>query len=308
MKLLKYGLLTVLALNGVSCLGMEQKKEEKKQIHLDQFDIVVNVGQFNSRQGNQAIAVCCKDKTNKAEVAIANLDMWPNGTKEVFGQMRLNYESSYKELFDKYQDKRGPIVYLSYFKIWHNNYKGQGLGTQFFVRVFQEIKRLYPDTIFYFWYASALDGAHKKEDLLRFYRNRGGIELKKELLNKKTKEQKEQEKNVLMEQVVKNESTIQGMQMQKNVLSNSKKDIVTPIILLGSEIGCFDCMMSFYNALISHKMSELDSDVLTANMAINRIRRDIYSIENPPSSIMKDVFYIDMQEYAKRTLPLKSKL
>lgn len=70
-----------------------------------------------------------------------------------------------------------PFVYLSYFKIFNDKFKNQGLGKQLFEYGLYEAKKMFPKAM-YFWTAVPLDGPHKKSALLRFYKNRGGIMLK----------------------------------------------------------------------------------------------------------------------------------
>jgi GNAT superfamily N-acetyltransferase len=188
MKLLKYSLLAALALNGASCLGMERQVTKKIDLHKDYYVCMLNqeFTYFDKalRPTGESFTFFCCDKCTDEPVASADMYHYYIQSQEHMERVADRYEKCYGALFEKYDYEKGPLAELRRFRILDPDLKGKGLGTQFFKKVMECLALYNTKTEICFWKAYPLDGHSKREALLKFYRNCGAHEIKKELAEK----------------------------------------------------------------------------------------------------------------------------
>ena len=155
---------------GMPSTGISQKNT----ISLDQFRIETSHDTYDTSCGFSihTIEIRCTDTTGDV-VAVANITAYPiNSIENMNHAKECRLPEAYHVLLEENQLK--DLVYLGFFKIYKDCFKGKGLGGQFFNYVLKHVQSKYPQALYY-WEAVPLDGENRREDLLRFYKKCGGI-------------------------------------------------------------------------------------------------------------------------------------
>lgn len=194
MKIFKYSL-CAFVLSGASCWGMESSK-----LSLSDFNFQKNITKniyVHEQSGlkEDMFQIFCSEKETDIQVAYIEMSVYNITHPDQLQDISTTNTLLYEYLIKKYENKYGQLAELNHLEIETDCCKGRGLGTLLFKKAMRNLQHYYPTVLMCYWNADPFDGEELRGPLLRFYRNCGALELKREIAQELRTEEDDVKKN-----------------------------------------------------------------------------------------------------------------